>query len=181
MKNGRPRKPMALHRLHGTYDASRHRDRVEPVAPGELREPLSWLSAKQKRRFRELLDQAPRHLLREVDASMLAVFVIVEDRIAVANRLQQATPDKPEVGLNVLRTLLPTLRQFASELGFSPAGRAGLRDAAEAELDDDDAARWRQFDRLGHQLLNARIIGPAGEPEEETSDADAAPPGNAIT
>jgi hypothetical protein len=181
MKPGSRPRPTVLHRLRGTFNATRHRDRADPVAPGELHRPPVWLSKVQARRFRQLLEQAPRRLLRQADGGMLASYVVVEGLVAEANRLHQAGQGQPVEHLRVLRSFLPMLRHFAGELGFSPAGRAGLRDAAEAGLDDADTARWRKFDELFEPcnarniqaLMATRIIGPADEELEEVTDADA--------
>jgi hypothetical protein len=85
MKPGPRPKPTLLHRLQATYNITRHGSRADPVAPGDLRQPPSWLDAVQKRRFRELLHQAPPHLLRRAGAGILASYVIVESVVAEAN------------------------------------------------------------------------------------------------
>jgi phage terminase small subunit len=179
MKNGRPPKPTVLHRLHGTYHATRHRERADPVAPGELGKPPSWLSRDQARRFHQLSKQAPRRLLRQADSGMLASYVIVEGLVAEANKARQEQRGEADAHLRTLRSFLPMLRQFASELGLSPSGRASVRGAVEPEVDDADAWRWRAFDQISNrrnvrELMATRIIGSVEE-SEEVSDADEGP------
>jgi hypothetical protein len=56
-----PPRPVALHRLAGTYYATRHGSRAaEPPAPGELRDekPPRRLSARQRAIWRDILKRA---------------------------------------------------------------------------------------------------------------------------
>jgi hypothetical protein len=86
MRNGRPPKPTLLHHLHGTFNVTKHRDRInDPVAPGELKRPPAHLSKPQARRFREVLAHAPRQILRQADIGMVASYVIAESVVAEAN------------------------------------------------------------------------------------------------
>jgi phage terminase small subunit len=185
MKNGRPPKPLQLHRLHGTYHATKHRDRADLPAPGDLEEPPVWLSPKQRRRFRELVEQAPRRLLRQADRAMLASFVVIEGHVAEANRLQQKGLGKEDAHLSRLCRFLPLLRQFASELGLSPSGRASVRLPAGESEDGHYGVwlrRWSEIQEAARptpaQLEARRQRMEAYEAgqrvDEEVSDADEA-------
>jgi phage terminase small subunit len=184
---GRKSHPTVLHRLRGTFQPVRHGNRLDPKTPGELRKPPAWLSPAQARRFKELLRQAPRRVLRQIDSGVLASYVVCEDTIAKANIAQQehgrlldrSEKGQPMVGahLKVLRTYIPILRQLAGELGFTPVARSGIR-AAEVENGDPDG-RWAFFDELQRKTSNTyaevraimahRVMG-----NEEVVDADEA-------
>src|SRR5690349_8418445 len=89
MRPGPKARPTILKQLRGTWRADRHGKRPEPVAPGALIATPPYLSEAQARRFNEILDNAPRGLLRRWDAPTLAGFVIAEDVIAEANIARQ--------------------------------------------------------------------------------------------
>jgi hypothetical protein len=58
-----PRKPVSLHKLDGTYQATRHAGRAnEPRSAQNLADLLvpSFLSPKEKHLWRDILERAPR-------------------------------------------------------------------------------------------------------------------------
>ena len=90
MRRGRKPQPTRLLRLHGAYRQDRHGDRLEPLAPGQLLDPPSYLSEAQAARFREIIETAPQNLLRRWDAPTLAGFVIAESVVIEANKARAA-------------------------------------------------------------------------------------------
>src|SRR5262252_6898252 len=116
-------KPTYMHRPKGNYRSSRHGDRLNPEPEGELMAPPGWLSPAQKKRFQEILQDAPVKLLRRWAASLLAAYVVAEDTIAQANEARQTEAGRHLLERNSDRTLtiapllklqarfLPNLRQ----------------------------------------------------------------------
>ena len=67
MQRGRKPKPVAQLKLERTYDGSRHRRRqCEPAAEGNLADvdPPAWLTAEQKRAWRQAIKDAPKGVLK---------------------------------------------------------------------------------------------------------------------
>ena len=83
-RSGRRAKSVALHHLHGTFNVTRHRNRVaDERAPIALNlidpEPPSWLSESQRVIWRETLDMAPPGLLCAVDSGLVGAYVWQRD------------------------------------------------------------------------------------------------------
>jgi P27 family predicted phage terminase small subunit len=177
--------------MRGTYRPHRHAGH-DPKPKGELLEPPGWLSPDQKKRFSQILRDAPPKLLRRWDAGLLASYVVTESIIAETT-LACATPQgchllelnsKGTMNMNPLLKIqsrfIPILRTLGSELGFSPASRAGLRLPEEDGSGDFDTRRWdgmleaakrNQVEmKEAYARQRARL-----ELVEETSDADEAP------
>lgn len=140
---GRPAKPTALHKLHGTYNATKHgRDRAaEPVPEGDLSPAApDWFGPGQKASWDYAMRHAPRGLLKQIDRAMLALWCEAEDRwrIAVAQqaKLDSGSPmpllTKGAHGpvaspyLRIIRHAAEQMMVSARELGFSPAARPRL-------------------------------------------------------
>ena len=66
---GRKPKPTALHDLHGTFRATRHKAReAEPKAVGDLlSEPPDWMTDGQQAGWRYAVENAPKGVLRRID------------------------------------------------------------------------------------------------------------------
>jgi phage terminase small subunit len=87
--------PTALHRLRGTFNATRHgRDRKgEPEAVGNLSaQAPEWMTPGQQESWAYAMAHAPAGLLKPIDRGVLAVWVEAEDRHRVA-MTQQAKLD----------------------------------------------------------------------------------------
>jgi P27 family predicted phage terminase small subunit len=136
--------PTALHRLRGTFNATRHgRDRAgEPEAVGTLDiDAPEWMSPGQRESWAYAMAHAPAGLLKPIDRAVLAVWVEAEDRHRVA-MIQQAKLDvgsslplltkgrdgqpSPSPYLRIIRQAADTMLRAAGELGFSPAARPRL-------------------------------------------------------
>jgi phage terminase small subunit len=173
MKTGRKRKPLALKRLHGTVNVTREGQRApEPLAPGELLDPPPWLTAAQARRFREILADAPANLLRRWDAATLAGYVIAESRVIEGQGggsplvVSSHGDGTLSAAAKLQARFLPLMRQFASELGFSPASRASLR--IQEAVPEADAARWKLWDEVTEKMEANHLLAmrPASAQEQ---------------
>jgi phage terminase small subunit len=130
------RKPIAteLHKLRGTFRATRHRARDgEPQPNGRLSAvPPKWMTELQGQYWTAAVEGAPPDLLRVIDGATLAIY-------AVAAALhQQATEDA--AGARLLRAI--------GELGFSPSSRPKLSPGATDKAETESAKFWQQFRHL---------------------------------
>jgi phage terminase small subunit len=142
---GRRPKPTALHRLEGTYHATKHgRDRAgEPIAAGDLDEPPIDLTDAQADLWRECLTDAPAGVVKRIDRKVLGVFVEAADRHNIA-RNSQAILNSDAGMLKLLTkgpngTLVPspyntilketadTILKCADRLGFCPTARPRIK------------------------------------------------------
>jgi phage terminase small subunit len=140
---GRRSKPTALHRLHGTFNATNHgRDRrLEPVPLGDLEEPPADLTDSQEAGWRYAVAHMPKGVVKLIDRGILKVWVEAEDRHNTA-RLMQAMLDRdtklkllvkgpnglePSPYNSILDKTAQTMFRAAQELGFSPAARPRLK------------------------------------------------------
>jgi phage terminase small subunit len=156
---GRRPKPTALHKLHGTYNATNHgRDRKgEPVPLGDLEEPPPDLTESQEAGWRYAVTHMPKGVVKLIDRTMLRVWVEAEDRHNTA-RMMQAMLDQdtklkllvkgpnglePSPYNTILDKTAQTLFRAAQELGFSPAARPRLRvaSAPDDRIDGTDPIR----------------------------------------
>lgn len=140
---GRRPKPTALHELHGTKNATRHRDRKkEPRPEGALDEPPDFLSPRQMEIWHGTLANAPRGVLARIDAGIFLTWVEACDRFERAMRAQNALDakggDAPFIQatksgnviqspyLGIMNTAAKNMRDAASQLGFTPTARPKL-------------------------------------------------------
>jgi phage terminase small subunit len=161
-----------LLRLHGAYRQDRHGDRLEPLVPGPLLDPPSYLSEAQATRFREIIETAPQNLLRRWDAPTLVGFVIAESVVIEANkaRAEGQLLDRTERGaltvaalLKVQSRFLPLMKQFGELLGFSPVARSTLTIEDTADRENEDPREWARWE----WLKIAAQSHPEGSPEKE--------------
>lgn len=139
---GRRPKPTALHKLHGTHNATRHKHReTEPEAAGLLEEPPDFLTEGQKEAWRYAIEHAPLGILRKIDRGALLLWVEAEDRHRQA-LIMQAKVDTsaplplltkakdgtaiPSPYLRIMNQAADVMLRTASELGFTPASRPRL-------------------------------------------------------
>jgi hypothetical protein len=98
-RGGRPPKPVQLHKIEGTYQPVRHAGRGDRLeAPGELsgKRPPIWMDDAQRKLWREVLADAPRGVLRRIDAVLFANYIELLDRyrrlVAAQRQLDRAQP-----------------------------------------------------------------------------------------
>ena len=137
---GRPPKPTALHKLHGTLRPSRHRRRKnEPKAEGDLAlvPPPSQLTDAQQEAWRRIVADSPRGLLRHCDEPIATMLAVFSDQFVEATRIQNqidsgltykylAKGGALSPYLRVQRHAASILTSLIPELGFSPASRPRL-------------------------------------------------------
>ena len=161
MRRGPKPKPTALHRLHGSLNPTRHRDRAfEPIAPGSLAEmePPADLSDEELATWRYALQHAPKGVLKHIDRTVLILWVKTAERYRRAEaaqaqiNAQAPMPDvirsptgmlvqSPYIGMMNRAALL--MLRIAEQLGFTPVARPRL--VGESQQDgDDDGRRWMQ-------------------------------------
>lgn len=150
---GRKPKPTALHKLSGTLNVTRHRDRKrEPSAEGDLDAPPEWMSEGQQESWRYAIEHAPAGVLNLIDRGVLAVWVQAEDMHRSASVAQTRvdvgaeTPLlmlgkeglKPSPYVGIMNRTAMVMMKAASELGFSPVARPRLIVPAKADDEADD-------------------------------------------
>jgi P27 family predicted phage terminase small subunit len=156
MRRGGPKpKPTVLHRLHGTLNPTRHRDRArEPIAAGDLEEPPADLDAEEQADWRYAIEHAPKGVLRQIDRDMLALWCKTKTRYRRAEIAQAA--------INLRNPLLPDVIRSASG-ALLPSPYAGIMNKAALLL-------IRLAEQMGFTPVSRpRLIGPeagAGEDEE---------------
>jgi P27 family predicted phage terminase small subunit len=127
-RGGPKPKPIALHLIRGTKPrVKRARVGAEPVAPGRLTDPPRWLGRSQKRLWRYAIQNAPHSLLRRIDSSLLAAWVIACDlhRQAAQKVAQSDTPmQSPYLAIEHKQALI--MIRTAAELGFTPSARSRI-------------------------------------------------------
>jgi P27 family predicted phage terminase small subunit len=134
---GRKPKPTILKELAGN-PGHRPLNAAEPQPAGLLAEPPDWFNADQRTSWDYALAHAPAGLLRKIDRSVLAIWVVAEDlhRRATLEVLRGGMLVKSkegEDGVAVQSPYLPIVNRqagimlkCAEQLGFSPAARPRL-------------------------------------------------------
>jgi phage terminase small subunit len=137
--------PTALNVLHGnpSFKKATH---AETIPPGELLEPPAWMSASQKDIWAYALANAPEGLLRKIDASVLATWVIAQENHAIASQRLSEGGDTllmrypgvampfASIYLSIIRKEAQVIMRAVDHLGFSPASRARIYADREAAL-----------------------------------------------
>jgi len=133
--SGRKPTPTALKVLHGNPGKRTLVPESEPQGQGELWAPPPWFDDDQRDQWHYALDFAPPGLLTATDRQMLVVWVVacVEHEKAVIELRKHGQVVKTADGnviqnpyLGIANRQAMILIRAVSELGFSPAARAGL-------------------------------------------------------
>lgn len=148
MRTGRPPKPTALHKLHGTARKSRMRERAaEPIPVGDLTEAPEWLTPSQREGWDYAIAHSPKGILKLIDRSALVLWVEAEDRhrgaIIAQATLNRRAPEAPWLvkgpdGLivspyvEIIDRAAKVMVRMMTELGFSPVARPRIRIVQEA-------------------------------------------------
>jgi len=163
---GRTPKPVAIHRLEGTYKSSRHDHRArEPQADGERATypALAWKSDKR-------LTNVPTGPLRRADRQLFTNYVVLTDRFeraAIAQNALDAGSSAPMLMhgtpavvvspyVRIMNQATLPMNTLQAELEFTPSARArlGLPDLPGGE----PASRHEMFDTI---LPDGKVI-PCG-------------------
>jgi P27 family predicted phage terminase small subunit len=138
-----PRKPLALHRLQGTLNVTRHRGRREIEAVGDLtaEAPPGGLSEAQKAVWAEVCAAAPERLLKSADRFLLESFVIAITVLREANAMRVASSllIRSRDGVQIsplageIRRQSRLIAELGARLGFEPQARLRLMDGGAAD------------------------------------------------
>jgi P27 family predicted phage terminase small subunit len=133
---GRKPKPTTLKELAGN-PGRRPLNTAEPKPVGLLAEPPGWFNEAQRAGWAYAIEHAPSGLLRKIDRSVLAVWVVAEHlhREATEQVLKDGLLIKaPQTGqpmqspyLAIVNRQAQIMLKAAEQLGFSPAARPRLQ------------------------------------------------------
>jgi P27 family predicted phage terminase small subunit len=136
LMRGRKPTPTHLKRLNGN-PSKRPLNESEPVPEGDLYAAPKWMSDSQREGWAYAISNAPYGLLKKLDSSILAIWVVAEDlhREAVEKVNQYGLLTKsPNAGLPLQSPYLAILNKqaqimlkAAGELGFTPSSRSRVQ------------------------------------------------------
>jgi P27 family predicted phage terminase small subunit len=145
---GRKPKPTAVRKMQGNPGRRDFNDR-EPKAKGRLVAAPEWMSESQKAGWLYAIENSPAGLLKMLDSSLLAIWVVAEDihRNAVQKLALGLVTKSPRAGEPMQNPYLPIVNKqamimlkAASELGFTPSSRSRI--VVDAEESDDPAEEY---------------------------------------
>jgi P27 family predicted phage terminase small subunit len=150
---GRKPKPTWLKVIIGN-PGKRPLNHEEPAPAGELTEPPHWFSPRQRILWDQCIKSAPAGLLRELDASVLEVFVVaksihehaaqmIEKYGAVVKSAESGHARSPYVG--ILNQQSAVMLKCAAEMGFTPSSRSRVA-VADPKKGHDAFSDLRQLD-----------------------------------
>lgn len=105
----------------------------EPVCTGDLTEPPDWMGESQKTIWRHVIATAPAGLLKNLDGSMLATWVVACDLHAQSSVMVQinGATEHNRFGehivsphVRVMNNQATIMMRAAAEMGFSPTSRS---------------------------------------------------------
>src|SRR5690606_35140470 len=112
----------------------RRLNRNEPKPEGDLDAPPDWMTEAQKAGWRHAVRHAPSGLLKQLDGSVLAVWVVAEDlhrqaceqvaRFGLLTKAPHSGQPQQSPYLPVVNRQAQIMLKAAAELGFSPASRS---------------------------------------------------------
>jgi P27 family predicted phage terminase small subunit len=145
-----------LFELHGKPSHGRKANPAEPKPPGELSDAPDWFSPSQKAGWDYVMRCAPPGLLKQLDRSVLTVWVVAEDlhRQAVIgqNKIGGLVSKLKDTQFFVISPYLSIISQQAkvmlkagAELGFSPSSRSGISPGGGNHLPGDSTDALDDF------------------------------------
>lgn len=121
---------------------------LEPKPKGNLEEVPEWFNEEQAKSWRYAIMNMPAGVLKRIDSSVLAIWVVAEYLHRDATQKVMATGSivKTERGNPIQNPYLPVINRqaqimlkAASELGFTPASRPRLEiDTGDFGNEEDD-------------------------------------------
>lgn len=143
---GRKPTPTALKIIAGN-PGKRPLNAHEPQPRADLADAPSWLTERQKATWTEVVEMSPPGLLKDIDASVFAVWVVAFDlyqeaseRLARSGMLVKA----PNTGvpmqspyLALVNRQAQIMMKAASEMGFTPASRSRVIVKQKTAKDND--------------------------------------------
>ena len=142
-------KPTHLKLLQGTNRKDRANP-AEPVPKGDLGNAPDWMNAAQKAGWDFAISKAPKGLLKELDQSVLTVWVVAENihREATEKLSDKGLLTLTPTGMPMQNPYLPIINRqsqimlkSANEMGFTPASRSRIVMAEEINGDNP----WAKF------------------------------------
>jgi len=144
---GRKPTPSHLKQLMGN-PGKRALNKREPVPEGDLHEAPKWMSDSQREGWGYAITNSPHGLLKKLDRSVLAIWIVAEDlhREAAEKVTQYGLLTKsPNAGIPLQSPYLAILNKQAqimlkagAELGFTPSSRTRVQVAAGRPQDPYD-------------------------------------------
>ena len=148
---GRKPKPTHLKILDGTV---KEFPKSEPLPIGELDLAPDWMSEEQKSSWEYAIGHAPEGLLKKLDRSVLAAWVIAEDlhRQAVMqvnkHGLVMKSPVKGEIVQNywlpIVNRQAQIMMKAGAELGFTPSSRSRVSISDETKDEHNPFAEFKR-------------------------------------
>jgi len=133
---GRKPVPTYLKVLSGN-PGKRALNKNEPVPEGSLADSPDWMTEGQKAGWDYAIEHAPLGLLKKLDRSVLAAWVVAEDLHRRASEQVEKfgiLTKAPNTGLPIQSPYLPVLNKqaqiilkAAEQLGFTPASRTRIQ------------------------------------------------------
>jgi P27 family predicted phage terminase small subunit len=165
----RPRKPIAQHRLEGTYERSRHARRQDVAAEGDLaaQPPPAHLTRAERAVWRQVCKVAPAQLLRDADAFLLEAFscAVVAHRDARAALASSTLLVEARNGAHVVNPLAGEIRrqgrlvaELGSKLGLAPEARLRLMDGVLPQMEVTDPEFRRRYGEVDSRRSDVSAI-----------------------
>lgn len=149
MSVGRKLKPTALKIIEGNPNKARINKR-EPKAKGNLSSPPRHLTSDQKKDWRWVIKHAPLGVLKNIDSSVLEIWVVAYDiykRAVKAVNEEGMVVLSPQQGVPMQSPHLATVNRqalimlkAAAEMGFTPASRGKV--SVDTGDDDDPISKF---------------------------------------
>ena len=152
---GRKPKPTYMRVLEGNAGKrplNLNEPQPEPVS--EDYAPPEWMSDEQKTYWRHVMKHAPPGMLTELDQSVLAVWVVAEERHADAARWvsklgsllksKEGTPYQNPY-LAIMNKQAAVMLKAAAELGFTPSSRSRVKVIPKGTAAGDPFAHLKQI------------------------------------
>jgi len=143
---GRKPKPTALKLIAGN-PGKRALNAHEPQPRADLAASPAWLTERQQATWREVVELSPPGLLKDVDASVFAVWVVAFDLYQEASEKLARTGmliKAPNTGvpmqspyLAIVNRQAQIMLKAAAEMGFTPASRSRVVVKRDAIVADD--------------------------------------------
>jgi P27 family predicted phage terminase small subunit len=150
----RGRKPVPTHlKVIRGNPGKRPLNENEPVPEGALVDPPEWMAESQKAGWNYAIENAPAGLLKKLDQSVLAAWVVAEDlhrRAAAMIEKFGILTKAPNTGLPIQSPYLPVVNKqaqimlkAAEQLGFTPAARSRI------QIAEPVSTRYNKWAELG--------------------------------
>ena len=156
-KRGPRPQPTTLKALRGTIRTPDRRRGPDALAPGGRLVAPNYFTAAMRKRWRQILRDAPLGVLRPIDSAILTDFVVnealAEQALAGCGGELVVEGEKAKARnpyLLVYFKAIEAKRAAMRELGFTPAARVGLPTDDSRDADPEDE-RWQWLVELSEK------------------------------